>query len=117
MEPDAARIAQAIESDPVRLLSAATLVESSIALEAKLGDAAARELDLLLTRAHVTIEPVTSEQAELARQAWRRFGRGRHPAKLNYGDCFSYALSRASGEPLLFKGNDFRSTDVMAVSY
>jgi ribonuclease VapC len=117
MEPDAARIAQAIESDPVRLLSAATLVESSIALETKLGDAAARELDLLLVRAHVTIEPVTSEQAELARQAWRRFGRGRHPAKLNYGDCFSYALSRASGEPLLFKGNDFGSTDVMAVSY
>ena len=117
MEPDAARIAQAIESDPVRLLSAATLVESSISLEAKLGDAAARELDLLLARAHVTIEPVTSEQAELARQAWRRFGRGRHSAKLNYGDCFSYALSRASGEALLFKGKDFAQTDIAAVTY
>lgn len=56
-------------------------------------------------------------QAELARQAWRRFGRGRHPAGLNYGDCFSYALSRISGEPLLFKGRDFSRTDVAAVSY
>jgi ribonuclease VapC len=117
MEPDAARIAQAIESDPVRLLSAATLVECSIALESKLGDAAARELDLLIARVQAQIEPVTAEQAEFARQAWRRFGRRRHPARLNYGDCFSYALSRASGEALLFKGGDFGQTDIQVVSY
>jgi ribonuclease VapC len=65
----------------------------------------------------VQIEPVTAAHAEIARQAWRRFGRGRHPAGLNYGDCFSYALSRASGEALLFKGNDFPLTDVAAVNY
>lgn len=117
MEPDAARIAQAIEADPVRMLSAATLVEISIALETKHGDAAVRELDLLLARVQAQIEPVTAEQAEFARQAWRRFGRRRHPAGLNYGDCFSYALSRASGEALLFKGKDFAQTDIAAVSY
>jgi ribonuclease VapC len=117
MEPEAVRIAQAIESDPVRLLSAATLVESSIALESKLGDAAARELDLLLARVQAQIEPVTAEQAQIARQAWRRFGRRRHPARLNYGDCFSYALSRTSGEALLFKGEDFAQTDIHAVNY
>ncbi len=117
MEPEAARIAHAFEADPLRLLSAAALVEASIVLESRQGEAAVRELDLLLARAGVQIEPVTAEQAELARQAWRRFGRGRHPAGLNYGDCFSYALSRASGEALLFKGNDFPLTDVAAVSY
>lgn len=117
MEAEAVRIAQAIESDPLRLLSAATMVEVSIVLEARQGEAAVRELDLLLARANVQIEPVNAEQAELARQAWRRFGRGRHAAALNYGDCFSYALSRASGEALLFNGNDFKQTDVAAVTF
>jgi ribonuclease VapC len=117
MEPEAARLAHAIEADPLRMLSAAALVEASIVLESRQGEAAVRELDLLLARADVQIEPVTAEHAELARLAWRRFGRGRHPAGLNYGDCFSYALSRASGEALLFKGNDFPLTDVAAVSY
>jgi ribonuclease VapC len=117
MEPEAARLAQAIEADPVRLLSVAALVESSIVLESRLGEGAVRELDLLLARAGVQLEPVTAEQAELARLAWRRFGKGRHPAGLNYGDCFSYALSRCSGEPLLFKGQDFPQTDVVAAAY
>jgi ribonuclease VapC len=117
MEPEAARLAQAIEADPQRLLSAATLVEASIALESRRGEAAVRELELLLARAGVQIEAVTAEQAELARVAWRRFGRGRHPAGLNYGDCFSYALARASGEALLFKGENFALTDIPAVNY
>ncbi len=117
MEPEAPRLAAVIDADPTRLISAATLIEASIVLESRQGEAAARELDLLLARAGVTVEPVSAEQGELARQAWRRFGKGRHPAGLNYGDCFSYALSRATGEPLLFKGGDFALTDVMAVSY
>ena len=117
MEPEAARLAQAIEADSVRLLSAAALVESSIVVEARQGEVAVRELDLLLAKAGVQIEPVTAEQAEIARQAWRRFGKGRHSAGLNFGDCFSYALSRVTGEALLFKGADFPQTDVTAVSY
>jgi ribonuclease VapC len=117
MEQEAARLAHAVEADALRLLSAAALVEASIVLESRQGEAAVRELDLLLARAGVQIEPVTAEHAELARLAWRQFGRGRHPAGLNYGDCFSYALSRATGEPLLFKGNDFPLTDVAAVRY
>ena len=117
MEPEAARIAQAIEADPVRLLSAGALLESAIVIESRQGEFAARELDLLLAKAGVQVEAVTAEQAEVARQAWRRFGKGRHAAGLNYGDCFSYALSRTSGEALLFKGGDFPLTDVAAVSY
>lgn len=117
MEPEAARLAEAIEADVVRLVSAATLVECSIVIETRRGSGAVRELDLLLARAEMQIEPVSVEQAELARQAWRRFGKGRHPAGLNYGDCFAYALSRATGEPLLFKGEDFHQTDVSAVRY
>jgi len=117
MEPEAARLAQAIEGDAVRLLSAATLLESSIVLESRQGEAAVRELDLLLAKAGVQIEPVTAEQAEVARQAWRRFGKGRHGAGLNFGDCFSYALSRVTGEALLFKGKDFPQTDVTAAIY
>ena len=117
MEPEAARIAQAIEADPLRLVSAAALVEATIVLESRQGGAAVRELDLLIARAQLQIEPVTVDQAELARSAWRRFGKGRHSAGLNYGDCFSYALSRASGEALLFKGKDFAMTDIQAVGY
>lgn len=117
LEPEAARIAAAIEADPVRLLSAATLVETSIVLETRRGEAAVRELDLAIARGGFTVEAVTSGQAEVARQAWRRFGKGRHPAGLNYGDCFSYALARATGEALLFKGDDFAQTDVTSVRY
>ncbi|HMA12483.1 MAG TPA: type II toxin-antitoxin system VapC family toxin [Steroidobacteraceae bacterium] len=117
MEPEAARIAQAIEADPVRLISAATLVEAAIVVEARQGEAATKELDLLLARAGVQVEAVTAAQAELARQGWHRFGKGRHAAGLNFGDCFGYALSKATGEALLFKGEDFTNTDVDAVRY
>ena len=117
LEPEVVRMAQAIEDDAVRLVSAATLLEASIVIETRHGEPAARELDLLLARADMQVSPVTAEQAEIARQAWRRFGKGRHSAGLNYGDCFSYALSKASGESLLFKGEDFSNTDVAAVRY
>lgn len=115
-EPEAVALRLAIEADPIRLLSAATLVETSIVIEARVGDAGGRELDRLLQKADVEVVAVDAEQAELARHAFRTFGKGRHAAGLNYGDCFSYALSQSSGEPLLFKGGDFAQTDVAAVT-
>jgi len=111
-EPDAAVLEGRIADDPVRLMSAATLLEATIVIEARLGDAGGREFDLWLHRAEIDIIGVDAEQADLARRAWRRFGRGRHPAGLNYGDCFSYALAATHDEPLLFKGDDFTKTDV-----
>jgi ribonuclease VapC len=92
-EPDAAVLEAKIANDPVRLMSAATLPEATIVIEARLGDPGGREFDLWLHRAEVEILPVDAEQADMARRTWRRFGRGRHPAALNYGDCFSYALA------------------------
>ncbi len=117
LEPEAARLAQAIEADPTRLISASTLLEAGIVIEARLGAAGGKELDLLVAKAGVVIEPLTADQAGTAREAWRRFGKGRHAAALNFGDCCSYALARATGEPLLFKGTDFANTDIAAVNY
>ncbi len=117
MEPESARLAQAIEADPNRLISAATLVETGLVIESRYGAAGGRELDLLVAKAGFSIETVTAEHADIAREAWRRFGIGRHPAGLNFGDCFSYALVRTSGEPLLFKGDDFENTDVGVAQY
>lgn len=117
MEAEAARLAAAIEADATRLISAASVVEAALVIEARYGPAGGRELDLLIAKAGLSVEPVTAEQAEIARQAWRRFGKGRHPAGLNYGDCFSYALAKVTGEPLLFKGTDFPQTDLAIVSY
>lgn len=111
-EPDAAALEGKIADDPVRLMSAATFLEATIVIEARLGDPGGRELDLWLHRAEVEIVSVDAEQTDMARRAWRRFGRGRHPAGLNYGDCFSYALAATHDEPLLFKGDDFTKTDV-----
>ena len=113
-EPEAARYEQAIEQDNVRLISSATMLETSIVIEARLADHGGRELDLLVHRARIAIIPFDEEQLVLARDAFRRYGRGRHAAALNFGDCFSYALSIARGEPLLFKGNDFAHTDVIS---
>jgi ribonuclease VapC len=111
-EPEAAALEGKIADDPVRLISAATLLEATIVIEARLGDRGGREFDLWLQRAEVEILPVDAEQADMARRAWRCFGRGRHPAGLNYGDCFSYALAVTRDEQLLFKGEDFTKTDV-----
>lgn len=114
-EPEADDIEVAIDDDPVRLLSAASFLETAIVVEARLGAAGGREFDLLVHKAHIDVVSVTAEQAEIARDAWRRFGRGRHDANLNFGDCFSYALAATSGEPLLYKGADFPKTDIARV--
>ncbi len=111
-EPEQEAFIHAIERADVRLLSAATLLEASIVIEARYGAAGAHHLDRLLERADVEIVPVDGEQASAARSAWQRFGKGRHPTALNFGDCFPYALAVTRGEPLLFKGNDFSQTDV-----
>lgn len=105
-----------VAADPVRLVSAASLLETSIVVEARHGDPGGRELDLLVHQAGVQVVAVTADHIEIAREAWRRFGRGRHPAGLNFGDCFSYALAQTSGEPLLFKGGDFSQTDIPAAT-
>lgn len=114
-EPEAEAFRGAVEDDEARLVSAATLLESAIVIEATKGEAGGRELDLLMHRAEITIVPVDAEHLAEARRAWRRFGRGRHAANLNFGDVFAYALARVSGEPLLFKGEDFIKTDVARV--
>lgn len=111
-EEPADELIRALESADVRRISAATLVEAGIVLHARFGDHGERELDLLVQRADVEIVPVTEEHAELARHAYRRFGKGLHPAGLNFGDCFAYALARALDEPLLFVGRDFSQTDL-----
>lgn len=111
-EPDAADFARAISTADSCKISAATFVEVAVVVEAQTQGHGSRQLDALLRRARITIEPVTEEQAHLARQAYTDFGKGRHPAGLNFGDCFSYALAKASGQALLFKGNDFSRTDI-----
>jgi ribonuclease VapC len=116
-EPEAERLAAAIAADATRLASAFSALEAGIVIEARKGDAGGRELDLLLHRCGVELVPLTASQHEIARHAWRRFGKGNHPADLNIGDCCSYALARSSGEPLLFTGGDFARTDVAAVAY
>ena len=114
-EPESPMIRRAIEDDPVRMMSTASFVEAAMVIETRFGEAGGRELDLLLHTARVELVPVDREQAELARDAFRHFGKGRHRAGLNFGDCFSYALARVSGERLLFKGDDFGHTDVPSV--
>lgn len=113
-EPDAPRYRERIADDPVRLISAATLVEAAMVIEGRFGEAGGAELDLWLHKADAEIVTVSAEHADQARRAWRRYGKGRHPAGLNYGDCFSYALAKLTGEPLLFKGDDFSRTDIEA---
>ena len=113
-EPERQKFLEAIAAAPTRMVSAATILETGIVLESRLGDAAGREFALFVIRAKLEIVPFDAEQAELALSAWRRFGKGRHPAALNYGDCFAYALSKWTGEPLLAKGTDFEATDVSA---
>jgi ribonuclease VapC len=114
-EPERRAFLAAIASAPTRMISAATVLETGIVLESRLGEAAGREFDLFLIRANLQIVPVDAEQTELARHAWRRFGKGRHAAALNYGDCFAYALAKWTSEPLLAKGTDFASTDLAVV--
>jgi ribonuclease VapC len=114
-EPERRLFIDHIAAASVRLISAATVLETGIVMEARRGEHAGRELDLFLHRARFEIVPVDEGQVEIARAAYRRYGKGRHPAALNLGDCFAYALSRVRREPLLFKGDDFPRTDVEPV--
>jgi ribonuclease VapC len=116
-EPEADRIARTLASTSERVVSAATLVEVGIVMQARRGDDGARDLDLLLAKLRIEILPFTARQAEIARKAFRRYGRGRHDAKLNFGDCLAYAVAKDESAPLLFKGDDFGRTDVVVASY
>jgi ribonuclease VapC len=113
-EPDAELYIQAISRASRCRISAGNFIELSIVVESQFPVEVLRQCDALFRRVGIVIEPVTVEHAHLARQAFHDFGKGRHPAGLNFGDCFAYALAKHTGEPLLFKGNDFRQTDIVA---
>ena len=114
-EPERKTFLEHILQADKKLLSAANAVETGIVLEARRGEAAGREFDLFVVRANIEVVPVDAEQAEIARSAWRKYGKGRHSTGLNFGDCFAYALAKLSGQKLLAKGEDFRFTDVELV--
>ncbi len=114
-EPDADELASAIESAKIRRLSAASYLEAAIVTDGNRNPVLSRRLDSFLREILIQIEPVTVEQARLAREAYRDYGKGRHKAGLNFGDCFVYALARDKSEPLLCKGRDFRQTDLELV--
>jgi ribonuclease VapC len=112
-EPEAVHCAQAIENATSRRISAASFLETAIVIDGSRDPIASRRFDDLLREAEILIEPVTEAKARIAREAYRDFGKGSgHPAQLNCGDCFTYALAKATGEPLLFKGDDFTHTDI-----
>ncbi|MBB5074674.1 type II toxin-antitoxin system VapC family toxin [Nonomuraea endophytica] len=112
-EPDAAVFAKAIAEARSARMSAANWLEASIVADGRGDPVVRREFDELIAQADIVVEAVTLEQARIAREAYRDFGRGSgHPAKLNFGDCFAYALAKDTGEPLLYKGNDFSHTDL-----
>jgi len=113
-EPERRPFNEAIEAAPHARISTATLVEISIVVEARHGAEGIRDLDLFIAAAAIQPVPVDAQQALAAREAFRRYGKGRHAAGLNFGDCFSYALARVLDEPLLFKGLDFTQTDIIA---
>jgi len=111
-ERDAETYARAITVAEGCRISAANFVEVAIVVEAQTQKSGSRQFDAFFRRAGIVIEPVTEDHAHAARQAYTDFGKGRHPAGLNFGDCFAYALAKATGEPLLFKGEDFKKTDI-----
>jgi ribonuclease VapC len=112
-EPEASSCAHAIENSAVRRLSAANFVEAAVIIDASCDPVASRRFDELIKEARIIVEPVTEPQARIAREAYRDFGKGSsHPAKLDFGDCFAYALAKFTGEPLLFKDDEFAHTDI-----
>ncbi|MCK5719676.1 MAG: type II toxin-antitoxin system VapC family toxin [Thiomargarita sp.] len=111
-EPEAEQLAETIEQDQVRLISAVSVVETTIVIENRRGDDGVKALNLLMDKIAIEIISVTAEHTTIACQAYRDFGKGKHSAKLNFGDCFSYAAAKLWDEPLLFKGNDFNKTDI-----
>lgn len=111
-EPESPSFIQVIANDIKRLTSVLSALETAIVIESKKGPSGGREFDLLLHEAAIEITPMNADQMQIARKAYQKFGKGRHPANLNLGDCCSYALASYSGEPLLYKGNDFSMTDI-----
>ena len=111
-EPEADSFAGMVVDSPLRVMSVVTRVELSFVVEGRLREAGRTDLEQLLRDLRIELAAVTPEQAEIAIEAFRRYGKGRHPAGLNIGDCFAYALAKATGHPLLFKGDDFAQTDI-----
>ncbi|MFZ0705911.1 MAG: type II toxin-antitoxin system VapC family toxin [Candidatus Korobacteraceae bacterium] len=117
LEPEARLFSDLIAQTVDCCISAANYLEAAIVLDAAHNPIVSRRLDELIRNADISVEPVTAAQAKIAREAYRDFGKGSgHPAQLNFGDCFAYALARDRGEPLLFKGNDFSQTDISSAS-
>lgn len=114
-EPQVAELADLLEESSERLLSAATLVELGIVLEARIGPAAAGVIERFLRDGEITVVPVDRAQSDRAVEGWRRFGKGRHRAQLNYGDCFTYGLAVTTGNPILCVGDEFAETDADVV--
>jgi ribonuclease VapC len=113
-EPQTERLERALISDPVRLVPASCLLEARMVLVSRRGEHILAEIDLWLAKMAADIIPVDAELVDLATQAWLTYGKGRHPAALNFADCLSYALAKRADEPLLFIGNDFSQTDIEA---
>ncbi|MGD9274291.1 MAG: type II toxin-antitoxin system VapC family toxin [Desulfobacterales bacterium] len=113
-EPEALSFTRVLAGETLKLISSFNALETGIVVEARKGEAGGREFDLLMHRAQIEIVAMNADQAELARAAWRKYGKGNHPADLNIGDCCAYALAKYSGEPLLFKGDDFSQTDIQS---
>ena len=114
-EPDGERFRGAMRASFPRLIAAPTAVEASVVMLSRFGEAGVVNLHALIAQTSIEVVPFAGAHMPLAIDAFRRFGKGRHPAALNFGDCFAYALSKATGEPLLFKGDDFSQTDVAQV--
>ncbi|MCY3623304.1 MAG: type II toxin-antitoxin system VapC family toxin [Gammaproteobacteria bacterium] len=115
-EPERSDFNRAIDAADTRVLSVASFLETSMVIDSRHGPDGVRDLDLFIAKADIDLMSVDADQAYVARAAFRSYGKGRHPAGLNFGDCFAYALAKTSGEPLLFKGSDFPQTDITAVS-
>lgn len=113
-EPERRIFNEAIEAAETCAMSTASFLETSMIIESRYGPDGTRDLDLFISKARITFASVDADQAYVARDAFRRYGKGRHPAALNFGDCFTYALAKMLDEPLLFKGNDFALTDIAA---
>ncbi|MER8381620.1 type II toxin-antitoxin system VapC family toxin [Mesorhizobium sp. M0142] len=111
-EPEAARLERALVSDPIRLVPATCVLEARMVLVSRRGEHALAEIDLWLRKIEADIIPVDSELVDLATQGWLTYGKGHHPAALNFADCLSYALAKRADEPLLFIGKDFSQTDI-----
>jgi ribonuclease VapC len=114
-EPETSQFLGAIIQGDTRYISAAKVLEAGIVLEARRGESAGREFDLFLHHAKLEVGPVDLNQIEIARVAWRKYGKSRHPAGLNFGDCFAYALAKVLDQPILFKGDDFTHSDIFTV--